>query len=183
MSQNVAESSKVLERTSMLTIASVSPAFQVRMWTQYEWRDCFRKTDKAQFDIYHRKRSQYCPWRTGILQSLCTLGINMSDRTSQILTSRDCSFTFLTVYTRKKEMSLYNLQWQEIIHVCTVSLLKQDKLGCRGDTSPTHSPTAPPPPKSNWVNLLAGITSDSKMQKKGSPLHTYIHIFGHNNQC
>ena len=78
----------------MLTIASVSPTLQVRLWTQHEWRDCFRKTDE---------RSQYFPWKTGILQRLCTLGINMSDRTSQILTSRDCSFTFLTVYTRKKK--------------------------------------------------------------------------------
>jgi len=103
MPQNVAESSKMLERTSMLTIASVSPALQVQMWTQHEWRDCFRKTGEAQFDSYHRKLSQYCPWRTEILQRLCTLGINMSDWTSQMLTSRDCSFTFLTVYTRKEK--------------------------------------------------------------------------------
>ena len=68
----------------------------------------------------------------------------MSDRMSQILTSRDCSFTFLTVYTTTtKETSSYNLQWQEIINVCTMSLLKQNKLGCRGDTSPTDSPTPP----------------------------------------
>lgn len=69
--------------------------------------------------------------------------------------SRFLLYIFNGLY-KKKGTSSYNLQWQEIIQVCTISLLKQNKLVCRGDTSPIDSPRAPPPSQKIKLSQPAG---------------------------
>jgi hypothetical protein len=99
----------------------------------------------------------------------------------QNVTYTDVSRLFLYIFNglyKKKETSSYNLQWQELIHVCTISLFKQNKLGCRRDTSPIDYLTAPPPPHTQKKIKLrqpaGGYDFWFWAAEKRSPLHSYF---------
>ena len=52
LSDKYSKSIKMVEQTSVIVMTSVSQAHQGHKWMQHEYRKCFCKNDKLQFEIY-----------------------------------------------------------------------------------------------------------------------------------
>jgi hypothetical protein len=80
------------------------------------------------------------------------------------------------IFSGLKDMSSWNPQWQAVRHGCTISLLKQYRLKCSGDTQILWNAN-----NLKSVSLLEKFWHLFSGMQRNHPHQ--IHAFGHNSQC